>query len=177
MITYQPKELRMEDWATKQQEGMKPAGLWYSPVEDGVPAWRAWCQGECWSPGTYTHQYRLDKLPYCSLTQAVAGDGQGGVLLLSSEEEVLGLSWKFLGRNEYSLRWDKLAALVCGVEISPYQYGLRFGGPAWYYGWDMASGCIWRRPQGMVIEEQPLDWDGSVQSWEDWEDWDDSEED
>lgn len=29
-----------------------------------------------------------------------------------------------------------------GIEIAPYQESLRYD-LEWYYGWDVASGCIW----------------------------------
>ena len=170
MITYQPKPLSLEDWSAKQPDNSKPVGTWYSPVEGKVPAWRRWCEGEGWSPGSYTHKYRLHNIPYCSLAQALTGEGQGKVLLLSTEDVVWELTRKFRGERDYSLRWDRVAKLCAGVEINPYQHGLRFLG--WYNGWDMASGCIWKQPVEMGINQMNLDWDGSVKSWS----WDDSED-
>lgn len=180
MITYQPKPLTVEDWSSTQQDNSKPMGTWYSPIQEKVPAWRKWCEWEGWSPGTYTNQYQLSNIPYCNLDQAIKGTGQNKVLLLSTEEAVWDLTRKFQGKNEYCIRWDKVAGLVSGIEINPFQYGLRFCGARWYSGWDMASGCIWQQPEGMVIKEMPLDWDGSVKSrswnWDDDEDCDNSED-
>jgi hypothetical protein len=182
MITYQPRKLILEDWAHKQPEDSKPLGTWFSPVEEEVPAWREWCEGERWSPRNYTHQYKLSNVPYCNLEEALQGEGKGKVLLLSTEKALWDLTRKFQGKDEYRLRWDRLGPLVSGVEINPFQNHLRFCGLRWYSGWDIASGCIWKQPEGMVVTEVPLDWDGSVKSWnwddddDDDEDWDDSED-
>ena len=39
--------------------------------------------------------------------------------------------------------WGYLATQYQGLIIAPYLWDLRLFGPAWYYGWDCASGCIW----------------------------------
>ena len=180
MITYQPEPLTLVDWSSFQREDSKPIGAWFSPVEGKVPAWRQWCEWERWSPGSYTHQYRFSNIPYCTLPQAVKGEGQGKVLLIDTVDGVWDLQWKFRGKDDYRLRWDELGKMVSGISIVPYQYDLRTA-LRWYYPWDVASGCIWKPPEGMQITEMPLDWDGSIKerSYDDddsWDDWDDSED-
>lgn len=41
-----------------------------------------------------------------------------------------------------------------GIEISPYQYECRFE-LTWYYGWDVASGCVWDKEAIRAVE--PVD--------------------
>ena len=40
--------------------------------------------------------------------------------------------------------WPKVAERYDGIIIAPYQWSRRLDGPMWYYGWDCASGCVWR---------------------------------
>lgn len=166
IITYQPKALIVEDWSGLQMTHFKPRGVWYSPVEGEVPAWRRWCEGEGWSPGSYTHKYRLHNIPYCSLAQALKGTGQGKVLLLSTEEDVLEFSTRFRDKGVDNIDWAAVARLVEGIEINPYQYGLKWNShtSSWYGWWDISCGCVWRMPEGMELEQVPLDWDGSVET-------------
>ena len=41
-----------------------------------------------------------------------------------------------------SIDWKKVASKYDGIEINPYQFEARYQ-YLWYYGWDVASGCIW----------------------------------
>lgn len=38
--------------------------------------------------------------------------------------------------------WPKVAKRYGGIEITPYIYKARMT-HLWYYGWDVASGCVW----------------------------------
>jgi len=43
-----------------------------------------------------------------------------------------------------NINWSAVADRYSGIEISPYQWEARDGSEtSWYYGWDVASGCIW----------------------------------
>jgi len=163
MITYQPQALRFEDWSGRQMTHFKPRGVWYSPVEGSLPAWRAWCRWENWSPGRYTKKYRLENLHYTRLDQALTGQGQNKILLLEDEWEVIKFATQFKAKKTDNIDWQQLASLVAGIEVNPYQHGTKHEpGCSWYGWWDVASGCIWRKPDGIVVEEIPLDWGGSV---------------
>ena len=51
-----------------------------------------------------------------------------------------------------SIDWVKVRKLYDGVEIAPYQYKRRLHPNfSWYYGWDCASGVIWR-PKDAVVK-------------------------
>ena len=39
--------------------------------------------------------------------------------------------------------WIKVSKQYSGIEINPYQHSNRYTS-MWYYGWDVASGCIWK---------------------------------
>jgi len=45
--------------------------------------------------------------------------------------------------------WPRVAEHYAGIEICPYLSSKRMDDDAfWYYGWDVASGCIWS-PKGI----------------------------
>jgi hypothetical protein len=53
--------------------------------------------------------------------------------------------------NFNKIDWPRLASEFCGIEICPYRGESRMEDfTYWYYGWDIASGCIWS-PCGLEI--------------------------
>lgn len=118
----------------------KPRGLWY-----GVDtAWLDWCRSEMpeWV-GRYT--YALTVRPERLLT-------------LRTVDDLFAFTGRFhqpppwaadlVGRNLVSrmfIDWRAVAAQWDGIEIAPYLWPARLDpATSWYYGWDCASGCIWR---------------------------------
>ena len=48
--------------------------------------------------------------------------------------------------------WKLIAQEFDGIEIAPYQWEIRMDyNFFWYYGWDCASGCLWR-PKNLTLE-------------------------
>ena len=48
--------------------------------------------------------------------------------------------------------WRKVAKKYDGIEINPMIYELRMMALSWYYGWDVASGCIWKPRKAKLIK-------------------------
>ena len=44
--------------------------------------------------------------------------------------------------GDIKIDWPKVASHYDGIEICPYLYDMRMDSD-WYYGWDVASGCVW----------------------------------
>lgn len=119
----------------------KPSGLWYGIgtawidwVESEMPGWR----------GSYF--YKL-------ITS-------GNVLKLTTVDAILDFTKKYqkISPNKfldsYNIQWDLVANKFDGIEISPYQWKLRLDNRTnWYYGWDVASGCIWNSDAILSVEE------------------------
>ena len=58
-------------------------------------------------------------------------------------EEDFGAKYgKSIGYSQKNIDWRKVASDYGGIEIAPYIYKGRYD-ISWYYGWDVASGCIW----------------------------------
>jgi len=65
------------------------------------------------------------KLNKSILTAAIGKEGMGG-----------------FNRWSIYIDWGRVAEDYSGIEIAPYLYEARMK-HMWYYGWDVASGCIW----------------------------------
>ncbi len=118
-----------DDLTYEQEVDFKPRGLWYGIGE----SWLDWLDSEQanWY-GPYTYVLDIPR--------------GAEILSLRTADAVVAFEQKFgvaLGRTTTrSIDWRRVAKDYCGVEIAPYQHSLRYG-PLWYYGWDVASGCIW----------------------------------
>lgn len=118
----------------------KPKGLWLSV--EGRDDWQKWCEGE---------QFLLDDLRCVSeivlrraakiirLTTAVDIDAFHAAYSTSLFPDRPDLC------AGMAIDWPRVAERYDGIIIAPYQWGRRLDGiTRWYYGWDCASGCIWR---------------------------------
>jgi len=120
----------------KQKPGRKPSGIWYACGLD----WIDWVLSEM--PGWFStniYSLKIDK---------------EDVRQIKTEDELVRFSrhwmlpnkkhWSQLDYPRNSIDWPSIANDYKGIEICPYQRSLRFDDSVgWYYGWDVASGCIW----------------------------------
>jgi len=121
---------------SKQQkfDGYKPEGFWYS-VDRG---WEEWCRSEMpeWLYKRYEHRVEL---------------GEEKMLYIRSLADIDAFHEKYkmnkAGLGFDHIDWLKVGTEYDGIEIAPYQWKRRHE-MMWYYGWDCASGCIWR-PKGV----------------------------
>jgi len=114
---------KIESLMTSQSEvGPKPRGLWYACDND----WLQWLIYEMphWI-GNYVYSFDIN---------------MSNVLQLSSLSDLKNFQSKY-GSRGY-IDWREVAMDFSGIEICPYIYEGRYDIP-WYYGWDVASGCIW----------------------------------
>lgn len=124
--------------------GFKPRGLWLSD-DDCEPNWKSWCEAE---------EFCLDRLAHAF--QIELSDNHN-VLILGSADELSDFHKKFRTplipnapplpsgcHRSMGIKWWEVAKLWQGIVISPYQWSLRLDFEMiWYYGWDIAGGCIW----------------------------------
>lgn len=113
----------------------KPNGLWYSCGD----SWLKYILSEIPSfmeRYNYIHSIKIGSniLKISNLTEFDAFNRQYSV------EGTAGITL---------IDWPKVAENYDGIEINPYQWNRRNHPDSfWYYGWDVASGCIWN-PAGM----------------------------
>lgn len=119
----------------------KPNGLWYAIGSDWV------------SLLAYENSDRMSEVNYIYKVKPKYSSGlnsSGGVLKLSSKMDVINFSMRLGTTSQYGtgtdrIDWAKVSTIWDGVEIIPYQDSLRLSDyTAWYYAWDLPSGCIWR---------------------------------
>jgi hypothetical protein len=121
----------------KQREGgPKPVGLWYA-VGFG---WLDFTTHE------HTSFYQYDQHIYAF---EISLDGLN-VLRITNYDELVKFEKQYAITKDdpysmlkgWDINWAKVAESYDGIEIAPYIYKARMT-HKWYYGWDVASGCIW----------------------------------
>jgi hypothetical protein len=153
-----------------QGEGPKPNGLWY----DCDKKWIDWVQSEMpeWAKHySYIYVVHLNKSNILELkteddvlnfTEKYTFNKSPSINVNDLREQ-LGISrsegydknWDLMGGYAgmgMHIDWGKVASQYSGIEICPYQGGLRMDNRTrWYYTWDIASGCVWD-PAGVQIQ-------------------------
>lgn len=129
-----PYSTNTEECRVRWTRRDKPLGLWVSV--DGPDDWPTWCAAEEFKDTNRQNQFRV----------TLAEDAN--VLHLQTRSEVLDFTEEYTdtldSEYRYAIDWHRVAATYPGIIIAPYQSSLRYGPEAsWYWGWDVASGCIW----------------------------------
>jgi hypothetical protein len=127
------KPFELEQRIFTQRAGMKPSGFWYGFGSE----WLDWTRSEMphWT-GKYIYSVDI---------------GSSKVLRIKTHMELMMFHRKYSitkfkdvpeDFDDKGISWHKVSQEYDGIEISPYQYEARMQ-YMWYYGWDVASGCIW----------------------------------
>jgi hypothetical protein len=117
----------------------KPAGFWYEVDGD----WRRWCEAEDFGYGSHLHSVSLNNCNVLLIDSLGKLDDFHGEYNIAKP---ISLTYLHL-----TIDWPKVAALYDGIEIAPYRWERRLTHDfMWYYGWDCASGVIWR-PKNAVV--------------------------
>jgi hypothetical protein len=130
----------------KTHDCIKPTGLWLSC--DGPQDWASWCAAEQFNLGSYLIKQRVELRPDVTVDAHDKARIHGSILLLSAPRDLdvfmarFGKAMYEGGRREW-IDWPEVALHYDGLIINPYIYARRMQ-MIWYYGWDCASGCIWR---------------------------------
>jgi len=123
----------LENSEQKYSPEFKPQGIWYQ-VDN---SWRDWCSSEMphWL-ADYKHEFLFD-IDYTN------------IYVISNEQELREFTTNYQKKiqSDYpykAIDWRTLAKEYKGIEIPNYLYSCRMEREfLWYYGWDVASGCIW----------------------------------
>jgi hypothetical protein len=120
----------------QERNWCKPKGLWLSVDGD----WERWCRSDwTWHENQVNVEFDL-----------IDPDA---VLILDCVDDIDYFDEHYVTRNmtgngslsRYRINWEPLTTKWAGIMIAPYQWQRRLDGAAseWYYGWDVASACIW----------------------------------
>jgi hypothetical protein len=118
---------------------IKPAGLWYG-IND---SWINWCASEMphWlSP--YVYEVVVDETKILKINNLSKFD-EFNKKYQEVPELINGLPTVF-SRALDQINWESVTEKYAGIEIAPYLWQRRLS-IIWYYGWDCASGVIWRK--------------------------------
>lgn len=110
-------------------KGPKPRGLWYAIGT----SWIDWVRNEMpdWE-GDYIYKLQLNS---------------NNILFLKTYDDLVSFTQKYSDEQSLdttNINWERVSNEYSGIEINPYQSKARYD-ILWYYGWDIASGCIWNK--------------------------------
>ena len=119
----------LEQRTFNQKVTMKPFGFWYGFGSE----WIDWTRSEMpeWV-GKYIYSVDI---------------GNTNVLQIKTHMELMMFNREYQSNlsdtgHRRLIDWKKVADKYDGIEINPYQFEARYQ-YLWYYGWDIASGCVW----------------------------------
>jgi len=111
----------------------KPNGLWVSVGN----SWKNWCYDEDWNKGGFKYTYEIILKPTAK------------ILIINTLQKLDNFYNKYKideshckSPKYFDINWIKLSFKYDGIIITKYFYQRRFE-YHWYYGWDVASGCLW----------------------------------
>ena len=124
----------------------KPKGLWYACGDE----WAEFASGAGWK-SRYNHLYEVELKHY-------------EILFIKTPEDFERFEQMYgeKGNDRFavlSINWPKVAQDYAGIEICPYRNDKRMSSD-WYYGWDVASGCVWSSKGFAGVKEIPMNWFG-----------------
>jgi hypothetical protein len=119
----------------------KPQGFWFG-VED---SWINWTESEApdWK-GDNLYSVEVD---------------ESKCLVIEDEQQFLDFSKKYgtMGNIGKVINWQKVADDYPGIVIKDYFWEYRLdNNHAWYYTWDVASGCVWDNSAIKSVEQVPI---------------------
>ena len=123
----------LEQRTFAQKVTMKPFGFWYGFGGE----WIDWCRSEMpnWT-GKYIYGVDVHNINILRITTHME-------LTQFSHEYQSNVSDTGYKREAgEAIDWKMVASKYDGIEINPYQFEARYQ-YMWYYGWDIASGCVW----------------------------------
>lgn len=151
--------LNGEQWDCEQSDYIgahtKPSGFWIT--DDTADCWRSWCLGERFGLGRLTHKHEvvLDESNLLILRSPYELD------LFTRDFAVEKLWGPQNAWRELCVDWRAVAARYDGLIITPYQWSRRLHDRySWYYGWDCASGCVWKA--GAIREVRLIEIDHEI---------------
>jgi hypothetical protein len=125
-----------------QKIGNKPEGLWYECQDGSSTNWKDFCDaGLTGGSSKYDRSYNVVLNEY-------------EILFIPDEHHFDKFAEMYSvphpadpdGSKGFDkmIDWPKVASHYAGIEICPYLQSKRMDDDAfWYYGWDVASGCVW----------------------------------
>ncbi len=123
-----------------QKSGNKPYGFWYGFGNEWIE-WTEMAGPEL--KGEYVHKVDIDG---------------SNILQIKDYSEIERFTKEYQSNHQiipgviFDIDWSRIEFQYDGIEINPYIYqALMSNKFLWYYGWDVASGCIWNLSKVKII--------------------------
>jgi hypothetical protein len=121
----------------EQKVGPKPNGLWYECQDGSAETWKEFCTGAFSIGYKYDETYNVNLNDYNILFIPDAHHFEKFYDMYSTNHPA-GVDY------DRMIDWPRVAQDYAGIEICPYLWSKRNDENSfWYYGWDVASGCVW----------------------------------
>jgi hypothetical protein len=131
--------------------GFKPYGLWYEV--EGADDWQWFCRDAFFRNGLEDcYKYEIKIGDECNILKISNIPALAAFTAVWGFEPEWVRDWRLKSKRlfpgvgvKYSIDWEGVQKAYDGIEIAPYQWSRRLNDNYWwYYGWDVASGCLWR---------------------------------
>lgn len=134
-----PHSTNTEEHADRWTRHDKPFGFWVSV--DGPDDWPSWNRMEEFIDTDRQNHFQVTLAADANILHL-----QTLISVLDFTDEY-GDSWSdYSSDYRHCIDWKRVVAAYQGIIIAPYQWYLRHDPEAaWYWGWDVASGCIWSK--------------------------------
>lgn len=119
----------------KQNNIYKPIGFWYSCRN----YWYDWVISEDMTH--FLHKYIIQVNIKNNITTNIHNKDPNKLLVIRSLKDFDLFTNTYKIKISDNINWIKVSKDFGGIEICPYLEKRRHA--HWYYGWDVASGCIW----------------------------------
>jgi len=137
-----PRYSNQSEWRGES----KPRGMWYGFGD----SWLEWVLSNEFRVDKYTVHYEVD-VSRCNILHLSTYDE---LIEFTSEHNAWDESESFFSKS-LLIDWVRVAERYDGIEINPYVYKARLSlETQWYYGWDVAGGCVWNFDKIKLIERR-----------------------
>ena len=124
-----------------QNIGSKPAGLWYECQDGSGDTWEEFCTTGFSKGYQYDSTYNIILNDYNILFIPDIHHFEKFAKMYSVNHTADPDGAKGFDKM---IDWPNVAKHYAGIEICPYLWAKRDDDDSfWYYGWDVASGCVW----------------------------------
>jgi len=124
-----------------QKVGNKPNGFWYECQDGSSETWKEFCTYGMSSGYRYDSTYSVVLNDYNILFIPNKRHFEKFYKMYSVPHPADPDGTKGYDKQ---IDWPKVAEHYAGIEICPYLVEKRMDDDSfWYYGWDVASGCVW----------------------------------
>lgn len=148
-------DLRLKPYSEEQSPNgagreywWKPSGLWFSIEGPDSYGWRWWCHSEDYGTDGFKSAFEVTFTDKAKVVRLDHDD----MAPFTRQYGIASDRWDSVD----GIDWAKVADEYDAIEIWPYHWEYRLDRKAaWYYPWDVASGCVWNA-DAIEVRRRPI---------------------